>query len=438
MLACLAAGLLASVLVLLLTPPTYTSSTQLHVAITPAGSEGRDIYGSLPYLEQRANTYAGLVENQSFQDAVAAATGPEATPEVTAVVEAETSLLTLTAAAGTPADAQRAATAAAERLITEGTQLEAAGPGGPPLQVTVAEPAELPTEPDSPVALLYLAVGLIVGAALGLGVARLAAQNDDRLRGPDDLGPVAERVGPIFWLPTRRWGGATSGPRREDYVHRLAALHHELTTLPGSRGRVLVLTAPTPQHSATTAQVAEDLTATLGEGGRSTLLALVEPQPGAEAERGLSDVLAGSSTLSSILRTDSARRIVVGPGTQPLRLLTASVPDMQALTSQLCNLADVVVFAAPDLAAPAGTALLARSADAVLVVAARGDARGEELLDARATIERWGARYLGVLLAPRAGRAMRLPQRPSLPVSTSARPALDEPPVTTAVRTVER
>ncbi|WP_219414377.1 hypothetical protein [Pseudonocardia nigra] len=425
------AGVGASITVLAISDTTYTSSTQLYVSVVPEVAADRNVFGSLSFVEGRAATYSSLVDNKSFQDAVAADVGAaEAELEISANVDPDTALLTLNATGPTPQLAQQAAAAATARLEAVALPLDGivdtdAPPGTPPIapvRLTVSESPNLPSSPTSPVVPLFLAVGLAGGMGLGLAAASLAARVDDRLRNPDDLGDLADRVGPVFWLPPRRWGGASSGPRREDYRLRLAALHHEFTVLPRSRGAILMLTAPTPSHAASASQVAEDLADTLSEGGRSMALVVMQSRGASRAGPGLSDLLAGTHPVTAVTKHNSSGRVTLGAGTQPLRLSTASDREIAALLGELNQLADVVIIEAPDLSAPAGAAVLATVADAVLVVAARGEARAEELLDARATIERWDASYLGVLLAPRVRTLLgRLPWPHDAPTSTPAR-----------------
>jgi succinoglycan biosynthesis transport protein ExoP len=405
------AGLAAAVGLLLTSTPSYTSSIQLHLAVSPEVAAGRNVFNSLTFIDGRAATYSRLVGNDSFEEAVAAETGSSTDLQLTSVVDPETALLRIDASGATPEQAQQAATAAANRLIAvapplDNVVLDDVPPGTPAaasVQLTISEPADLPVSPTSPVAPLYLVVGLVVGTAMGLAGAVAAARADQRIREPEDLADLADRVGPVFWLPARRWGGGSAEAGAEDYQLRLAALHHEFTALPRSRGAVLVLCAPTPQHAAVASQIAGDLAAILGEGGRSTALVRMQPRDrtGSSAP-GLSDVLAGTHSLSTVMQNPpDASNVSIDAGTHPLRLLTASPSEVSALLADITSQVDVVVIDAPDLGAPAGTAVLSGAADAVLVVAGRGSVRADELLDARATVGRWNATYLGVLLAPR-------------------------------------
>lgn len=420
-------GLAAGIAMVIASSTTYTSSVQLYASVAPEVAQGRNVFTSIGFIEGRAATYASLVGNSSFEDAVAEAIGSTEPVTLTAVVDPETALLRITADGPSPEAAQQAATAAADRLIATAPPLDSvvlddAVPGAPAsasVLLAVSEPANLPSSPASPVVPLFLAVGLVSGLALGLAGAALAGRLDDRIQEPADLGDLADQVGPVFWLPAKRGGGA-SGPGSEEYQLRLAALHHEFTTLPRSRGAVLVLTAPTARHADTSAQIADDLTRVLGQGGRSTALVVMHARGNEPTGPGLSDVLSGSHSLESVVnrRTD---RLTLGPGTQPLRLLTASAGEVSELIAALNRLADVVVVDAPDLSAPAGTAVLSAVADAVLVVAGRGNVNADELLDSRATVRRWHAAYLGVLVAPRTGGLLSLPTRRGEPTSTPAR-----------------
>lgn len=426
-LAATVAGLVAGVGLVVASSATYTSSVQLYASVAPEVAAGRNVFTSINFIEGRATTYASLVGNSSFEDAVAETIGASDPIDLAAVVDPETALLRISAEASSAELAQQAATAAADQLVAVGPPLDSvvlddAAPGTPAaasVSLAVSDPATLPGSPSSPVVPLFLAVGLLAGLGLGLAGATLAARIDDRIHEPDDLGELADQVGPVFWLPVRRGANSPAGPGSEEYRLRLAALHHEFTALPRSRGAVLVLTAPTARHADTSGQVADDLSIVLGQGGRSSALVVMR-EGAAGAGPGLSDVLAESRSLESVVDRRSDR-LTIGPGTQPLRLLTASAGEVSTLIAQLNEMADVVVVDAPDLSAPAGTAVLSAVADAVLVVAGRGNVNADELLDSRATIRRWHATYLGVLVAPRSGSLLALPTRRGYPAATPVR-----------------
>ncbi len=423
-------GLAAGVGVVVTSSASYTSSIQLYASVAPEVAAGRNVFTSIDFIESRATTYASLVGNTSFEDAVAETIGSTDPVVLSAVLDPDTALLRINADGSSPELAQQAATEAADRLIAVGPPLDTVvlddvTPGTPAsssVLLAVSDPADLPSSPSSPVVPLFLAVGLLAGLSLGLAGAALAARLDDRIHEPDDLGELADRVGPVFWLPARRSGPGSRGAA-EDYRLRLAALHHEFTALPRSRGAVLILTAPTSRHAVTSSRVAEDLSVVLGEGGRSTALVVMHARNAAGP--GLSDVLVGDRSLNAVVRRDSGR-LTVGPGSQPLRLLTASAGEVSTLMAGLNELAEVVVVDAPDLSAPAATAVLSGVADAVLVVANRGGVNADELLDSRATIRRWHAAYLGVLLAGRGGggrvpAALRRPDPTATPARSDTR-----------------
>lgn len=299
-------------------------------------------------------------------------------------------------------------------IVVSGGQQGA--PATAPVQLTVSDPPNLPMNPTSPVIPVNLAIGLLVGAGFGLAAATLAVRFDDRLRDPSDLADLADRLGPVFWLPNRRKIGVQTEAWREDYTLRLAALHHEFTALPRSRGSVLVLAAATPLHVPSVSRVAADLADTLSLGGRSTALVVLHPDCEAGSMPGLSDFIAGGVSLQAVADRSGPGHLRIGLGTQPLRLLTASEAQIRAILIELGQLAELIVIDAPHLAAPAGTSVLTAMADAVLIVAARGEARAEDLLDARAAIDRWNASYLGLLLVPQVVSVVqKLPwRRPAL------------------------
>ncbi len=417
------AGTALALVALLLTPPTYHSSSVINVAASPTVAAA-DLFGSNRFVQQRASTIAALVTTDTFVDEVAAQLPGEDTPNLTASVRQDTSLLSVEAAGSSPEGAQQAATVATDLLVARARALDEGLGGVPTTQLVVVEAAALPRSASQPVAWVFVAVGLLLGAAVGFAVLRLRMRSDNRVSRPSDLVEISGDTGAVFWMPDRRWNGASSGPRHAEYAERLAAVHQEFLAMPGRDSRILLIAAPSQAHAETAHQVADDLSTTLVWGGRRVVLLRLDGDEQDEHRPGLSDVLAGSHSMKQVIFRDLVGRFDVGPGQQVLRLLTATEREIRAVMGQLLAVADLVIIDAPPLSSPVGFPVMSQIVDAVLVTATPKDVRTDELMRAKSTVERLRVRYLGLMLAPREPLPMALPS-PSparASASTGARP----------------
>lgn len=416
----MAAGLLAALGVLFLTPTVYQSSALVNIAASPSVAAA-DLFGSTNFVQSRASTYAALAGSPAFAQEIAERVPGSTRPTISASVQQDTSLLTVSATGPTAEQAQQIAGIAAETLVARANTLDI-GPGGiRTIDLVVVEPAGLPETPAHPVWWIFLVVGVVVGAAVGLAVVRLRMRSDNRVSQPGDLVEITGDAGAVFSLPDNRWNGEGSGPKHAEYGERLAAVHQEFVAMPGRENRILLIAAPTQQHSETAHQVVDDLSNTLVRGGRRVVVLRLEGDEEREHRPGLSDVLAGSHSIGQVVFKDMSGRLDVGPGQQVLRLLTATQREIRGVVGQLLAAADFVIVDAPPLSSPVGFPVMSQVADAVLITATLKDLRTAELATARATLERLRVRFLGLLLAPRQPLPYDVPER-VMPRQAAPRP----------------
>jgi Mrp family chromosome partitioning ATPase len=234
----------------------------------------------------------------------------------------------------------------------------------------------------------------MVGAALGVACAFAWDRLSGRLRGVDDL---EDQTGlPVLaTVPVMNRGAPDhiavldADPRRgaQAFGYLAAHLLHELET---SKTHVLIVTSPTAGAGKTT--VAMNLSAWFAAAGRPTVLISAELEsPTAheyfrvERKPGLEDVVTGGTSLPDALHATSV------PG---LRLATCgsssaggasilNAEDLKPLLDQLSTGKCVVVIDAPSMLGRPETALLADTADVVLLVV---DIRYGKRADAAAAI----------------------------------------------------
>jgi capsular polysaccharide biosynthesis protein len=422
-----AAGIAAAFAVLAVTPSTYQSSAVVNIAASPAIA-AEDLFGSTNFVQQRASTYAALVGSEAFVQEIAEQIPGDVRPVVSAAVQADTSLMTLSASAPTAEEAQQVANLATGALVARAGALDV-GPGGiRTIDLVVVEPAGLPESPVQPVPWIFVAIGLIAGLGVGLGVVKLRSRSDSRVSRPGDLVEFTGDAGAVFTLPDHRWNGEGSGPRHTEYAQRLASVHQEFVAMPGRENRILLIVAPTQSHAETAHQVAEDMSLTLVRGGRRVVVLRLEGDEQQEYRPGLSDVLAGSHSIRQVIFRDMSGRLDVGPGQQILRLLTATEREIRGVVDQLLAVADFIIVDVPPLSSPVGFPVMSQVADAVLVTATLNDLRTAELTSAHATVQRLRVRFLGLLLAPREPLPLDIPDRiPQRRIETEGTAAIAMP-----------
>lgn len=164
-------GIGASILALLVTPPTYTATaTQLVKGVPAEGAGGN--YQAAQFAEARARSYPTFIASTTVLDGVRADLGPDFTngrlsEQLSASNPDGTPLVNVKAIGKSAEEAQDLANSAARRLARYITDIEVVG-GTSPVVVEIALQAGLPAYPSFPSKSVFLALGASVGAALGV------------------------------------------------------------------------------------------------------------------------------------------------------------------------------------------------------------------------------------------------------------------------------
>ena len=279
--------------------------------------------------------------------------------------------------------------------------------------------ADRPPKPIKPNRLLNLASGAMAGLVLGLGAAMLRERLDKRVRRAGDVPRRADvpvlaavprrvraRLDDVF--PPFGTGGRIFNRLRNEV----------LATIPPSIGESLaaqmVVVAGASRGGAATV-VAANLAAAFSRTGAETVLvcahlpeSLVDAAPvnrmlGVHAIPGLSDVLAGRTTLPAAIQRAPRHpnlSVVTNGGTASAGGLLQS----QALRDTLAAVrerAAYVVVEAPSTATSADAQSLASLADAAIVAVELRRTRHAEVSDAAEQLRRVGTPLLGAVVLPR-------------------------------------
>jgi capsular polysaccharide biosynthesis protein len=180
------ACLLAAVVAVLATPVTYRAAAQVFVASTGEGPSGAQ------FVNQRVPSYPEVARSRAVLEPVIDDLGlDESFADLRARVEAtnplETSQIDIAVTGRDAAEAARVADAVAEEFGTVVEQLERPAGGTSPVDLTVTNPATVPTTPAAPQTGLLLALGLVVGLALGAAAAVVRSRLDRRLHSAEDV-----------------------------------------------------------------------------------------------------------------------------------------------------------------------------------------------------------------------------------------------------------
>jgi len=257
------------------------------------------------------------------------------------------------------------------------------------------DPPALPTSPVFPRTKLTLLVAALLGLGLGLAAAVLRESLTTRIESAEDLAGVAGV--PVYAeIPAER--AVLKMHTTEDLanvprLHIVAEAFRDLRTnlLFSHEGiRSILITSPDGSHGKTT--VAFGLAATLARAGTRTLLVDADLRRGRIAgllelprSPGLMDVLLDETELEdAVTSTEDGLHVLVG-GRRPAdpgELLTSSFP---ALLARLERDYDAVVIDSTPVVPISDARIVARYADATILVARAGYAKRRQV---RTAVER--------------------------------------------------
>jgi capsular exopolysaccharide synthesis family protein len=419
--------------------PTYEAKAQFFVSTGNLAAEGGGPYEAGLYEQQRARSYAEIISSPRQAELVSERFGLEGTVEdvedrITAYVPPDSVVIYLAVRDSSPALAKAIADSIASRLSGLAASLEKPrGSGRSPITLTVTEPARLPVAPVSPQTPSYLALGALIGLALGIAGARLRHALDPRTTGNavNAGGIGAPVLGEIAEFPDRRPAPMMVGDPLSAAADRYRELSENLGTLRSEDGlRCLLVSSPGPREGKTA--VVANLGIALARAGKRVVLVdanLHAPGVGeifgVPSRVGLIGVLEHGRPLDLALRSYPAGPITIlpagRPARSPSRLLDSEAFDrvLEALKDRF----DTVIIDSPAVLALPDAAILARRASGVILVARSSSIRNGELIAARNSLRAAGAIRLGVVL--NGGPEPREPtRRREISASARSRPAL--------------
>lgn len=370
-----------------LVTPKYESTATL--ALTPKGT-GNDLilYG---ILDQVVPFYADAAGSRTTLERARNRLGGRLA-EISVQTFKGTGLLKIKARSSKPRLAQLSAAAATDAVLN---RVDLGEIGTPSFRLNEIDAPALPTSPVFPRTRLTLLVAALLGLGLGLAAAVLRENLTTKVETAEDLAlasglPVfAEIPAETAVLKLHSAEELASQPRLHVVAEALRDLRTNLLFTDDSI-RSIVITSPDGSHGKTT--VAFGLAATLSRAGARTILVDCDLRRGRIAEMlqlprtpGLMDVLLGEAQLERVIRpTGDGPDVLVGGrrSADPGELLTQEFP---AALGELEREYDAVIIDATPVIPVSDARILARYADATVLVARAGTASRRQV---RAAVER--------------------------------------------------
>lgn len=272
--------------------------------------------------------------------------------------------------------------------------------------ISVFDPADLPEEPAGLPKFLYSALGIIVGLTAGVGLAFLFENLDTTLHTPEQI-EAATQTSTLGQIPTVRRQRPmvfTNGLSPEVETYR--RLRTNLLALDTSTPlQTMLVASAEPEEGKTT--IVANLACAIAESGRQVVAVdcdLRRPSLhaifGLTNKIGLSTVLQQETTLDEALQATEFHGLQVlcaGPVTpKPTALLDSRA--MSALIATLRQHFDIVLFDTPAIGAVVDAAILAPSADGVLLVVERAKTQEKAVRAAYRQLADVGAKPIGVVM----------------------------------------
>lgn len=394
--------------------PQYRSEVTFFVS-TPTEDVSTTFAGGV-FSQQRVRSYADIVAGPSTAAAVAEkVSGLDATElterkRITATVVPDTVLLEATVTDASPRRAQQIAQGLADTFPEVITALERPeGGGASPIKVSVVEQPTVADDPVSPRPARNLALALVLGLLLGVGLAVLRETLDNTVKNPDDARDVAgtATLGAIAYDPqaSKKPLIVSDSPRSvRSEAFRQLRTNLQFVQVDGPL-RSLVLTSSVPKEGKST--TACNLAIAMAQTGVRVCLVegdLRRPRIadylGVESAVGMTDVLIGRVPLEDALQSWGGGMLEVLPSgplpPNPSELLSSR--GMGELMKSLEHRFDLVLVDAPPLLPVTDGAILSTLTDgAVLCVRAR-ITRKDQLEQAVEALRAVDAKILGVVL----------------------------------------
>jgi len=399
----------------ILQTPEYSATAKVFVSTQSTGSTSELVQGS-SFTVQRVKTYSDLVNTPIVLLPVIGSLNLEVTSDalakkVAASAPLDTSIIGVTVTDTNPVRAAETANAISESLTNVVADIET--PAGPdavsPVKLTPAQQATVPSVPVSPNVPLNIALGALVGLALGVGIAVLRETLETRIRNQRDVEQVTDTPilgGIVFDSKAQERPLIVHVDPRSPRAESFRTLRSNLQYLDVERtDRAFVVTSSIEAEGKST--TGANLAIALADSGSRVLLVdadLRRPKiadyMGIEGAVGLTDVLIGKAELKDVIQPWGRAQLFVLPAghipPNPSELLGSA--RMTHIIAEFNRAFDVVIFDSPPLLPVTDAAVLAKNVGGAIIVVAAGRTHKNQLQGALAALSNVGASVSGLVL----------------------------------------
>jgi succinoglycan biosynthesis transport protein ExoP len=403
--ACVVGAAVAALLLSATLEKHYTASASL--LIVPSGNSAS--FDATQAAQVTARTYSDVLSSPNFARLVAKQLGGGSPDAIAGSVQIEpipeTQLLQIRATGTTPKRAQDIANAYATAFLPYQARTLAPTTKA---SVSLADAAPRPTAPSRPRPLLNVLLACLLGLPFGIALAVLRERLDTRLNSVEELSarfglPLLARV------PLRKRSDASSGAFTEGFRMLRTMIRFAAG---GKTPRSIAITSASEGEGKTTTALALAMAAL--EAGQKVLVVEADPyrprlmrlldQEGdshlEHKEPGLSDYLAGASTLPRVINPTAFPNLSAIPAGPMPPSMSGLLEGRRGrdLSSKLSEEADLVILDCPPIGLSADAALLAANAEAVAFVLDLKISNGRALEESLSRLRSASANVLGVVV----------------------------------------
>lgn len=404
--------------------PLYSASASGLIIVSGADTAALALSGD-SLAKSRAISYKSIAATRTVAERVRAELNLEASAEqLLELLEVElptgTAEVRLNITNADPDLAQTVANAWVDALAEQAQEIEAGVAEGSAKDESIVRlvplvDAEVPTAPISPNTKLAIALGAVLGMAIGVGYALIRQHLDRRVRSVEDLEKLGTSVIGTIPLDPRLVNNRTvvdTGALNHDdrashpFAEALRELRTNLTYVDVDKpARVILVTSSVPGEGKSS--VAANLAIAIASTGRQTILIdadlrrpVVTDVFGLPGGAGLTDVLSHHATLDDVLQP-------YGPIPTLSILAAGRIPPnpsellgSQAMLSLLEDMSRdaLVLIDAPPLLPVTDAAVLSNFVDGVLVAVKADSTSTDEVAKSLSNLHKVGARVLGFVL----------------------------------------
>ncbi|WP_051098353.1 polysaccharide biosynthesis tyrosine autokinase [Sporichthya polymorpha] len=394
----------------------YSTSATFFIATTDLGDDVTKAYQGSLLSEQKIKSYTELATGRRMKEQVEQVLGaPLGSASLGASARPDTVLLTISVTDPSPQRAQRIAQIASTEFVALVNEVEKPVAGGTP--AVTAKIVQTPTLPDAPVSpkpARDFALGIVLGAMLGVGLAVLRHTLDRSVKTTDALSALVEApvMGATSFDPDVKtsplvvFDAPQSGLAESFRQLRTNLQYVDLD----NTAKLIVVTSSLPSEGKTTTSC--NLAIALAQGGARVALVeadLRRPKAahvlGLDNAVGLTNVLTGQLPLASAIQPwGDGLFDFLGSGPlppNPSELLASR--QMGDVLDELGRNYDIVLFDAPPTLPVADAAVLTAQCHGALFIARHGKVTLDQVRAAADTLHRVSANVFGVILtmAPR-------------------------------------